>query len=141
MVNRNINQVDEPEMVQMTQTEMFSEVHNARMGHVGVQATYNNIKARFPKADFPMKMVQDMVNECIWCQKFRLANKKKVQEVRRHLHVDHVRATVCMDTLTLSRDKYGNKYLMVMINHATKRVVLYPGKERGAEFNKDAMLY
>ena len=141
LLNRNMNQVDEPDMVQMTQTEMFTEVHNARMGHVGVQATYNNIKARFPRADFPMKRVQDMVNECIWCQKFRLANRNKVQEVRRHLHVDHVRATVCMDTLTLTRDKHGNKYLMVMINHGTKRVVLYPGKERGAEFNKEAMLY
>ena len=139
--SRNQMKIDEPEMERLTQEQMFKAVHTGRVGHVGVQRTYQNIKARYPTSIFPLKAVQELVAECIYCQKFRLADRQKPQEVRKYLHVDHTRATVCMDILTLKRDKYGFKYLMVMINHATKRGVFYPGKVKDAEFNRDAILY
>ena len=138
--HRNAIQQDNQEIEQLTQTQMFQRVHNARRRHKGAWRTYLDIKARYPEANFSAAQVQDLVEECHWCQKHRLAARGKLQAVRKHLHIGHMRSTIAMDTLTLVTDENGYKYLMVFINTATKRVHLHPSKDRDAPFVRDAIL-
>ena len=141
LTTKNILNTEEPEKVQLTQIQMFQKVHNGRVGHSGVQRTYKDLKARFPTAIFPIRTVRELVEECPICQKGRLADRNKLQEVRKHLHVTHFRGTISIDTLTLVKDKEGYKYLMVFINQSTKRVILKASKERDARATREAILY
>ena len=138
--HRNPLQQDQQETILMNQDQMFKMVHNGKRRHKGVQRTYLDIRARFPEAQFSVREVRDQIDDCAWCQKHRLAKRRKMQEVRKSLHLNHVRHTICMDTLTLKRDSFGYKYLLVLINHATKRVHLVPGKNRSAETTRAALL-
>ena len=51
----------------------------------------------------------------------------------RHLKPEHNRSVVGYDTLEVSpRDKFGNLYLYVIVNHFTKFVNLYPKQDKNA---------
>eukprot|EP01042_Synura_sphagnicola_P005257 gene5257-biopygen5596 len=52
----------------------------------------------------------------------------------RHLKPEHPHSVAGVDTLTVTPpDQYGNKYIIVVVNHFTKFVGLYPTKLKDAE--------
>ena len=69
----------------------------------------------------------------VLCQKYRLGLTDKLAPVIRHLKPPHHRSVIGCDTLEVSpRDKFGNLYIDIIVNHTTKLVKLYAKPEKTA---------
>ncbi len=108
-------------------SEVLKQVHNARMGHHGVRKTYLLLNQHFPGHRIPHKVVADFVSTCPICQKERLGMVDNIRPITKHLKPDHLHAAIGADVLTVTpADELGNSCLIVIVNHFTKLVYLYP---------------
>eukprot|EP01037_Dinobryon_pediforme_P034682 gene34682-40709_t len=107
-------------------TRVLQACHNARVGQFGARRIYNIANNLFPGHKIPMRIFRDFVAECIICQKYRIGLVDNLEPVIRHLKPEGNRNVIGMDTLSLWKDKAGNAYLDVVVNHFTKLVKLYP---------------
>jgi len=107
--------------------------HNSRVGHFGARRTYNMANKLFPGHNIPINTIREFVSACVICQKYRLGMIDNIKPVVRHLKPPHHRSVIGIDTLEISpRDKFGNLYLDVIVNHFTKLVKCYPKGDKGA---------
>ena len=114
-------------------TRVPKACHNSRVGHFGARRTYQLINKIFPGHRISIRTVMDFVSSCAICQKYRLGMVDSLEPLVRHLKPEHNRSVVGYDTLEVSpRDKFGNLYLDVIVNHFTKFVKLYPKQEKTA---------
>ena len=104
-------------------------IHSGRSLHPGVRRTWLALNYFYPGHRIPHKVVEDFVASCPICQKDRLRMNDSIQPINRHLKPAHARSIIGVDTLTVTpTDKFGNTYLIVVINLFTKLVGLYPSK-------------
>jgi len=114
-----------------TETDLVQRImracHNSRGGHMGARRTYLLANKLFPGHRIPMKVFQEFVATCPMCQKFRIGMVDGLEPIYRHLKPEHQRSRIGIDTLEVSpRDKNGNLYIDVVVNHFTKYTQLYP---------------
>lgn len=122
---------------------ILEKVHGARAGHHGERRTWALLNDVFPGHKIPYRVVADFVACCPICQKDRLGMMPMdmLPEIIRHHKVPHARHTVGVDTLTVTpADKFGNSYLIVVINLFTKFVSMYPAPDKSAETVARALL-
>ncbi len=113
--------------------EVLKQVHNARMGHHGVRKTYLLLNTHFPGHRIPHKVVADFVSTCAICQKERLGMVDNIKPITKHLKPEHLHAAIGADVLSITpADELGNTCLIVIVNHFTKLVYLYPAKVHDA---------
>lgn len=114
-------------------TEVLKQVHNSRMGHHGVRKTYLLLNTHFPGHRIPHKVVADFVATCPTCQKERLGMVDNIRPMVKHLKPEHLHSAIGADVLTITpEDEFGNKCLIVIVNHFTKLVFLYAAKTHNA---------
>jgi len=114
-------------------TEVLKQVHNSRMGHHGVRKTYLLLNTHFPGHRIPHKVVADFVATCATCQKERLGMVDNIRPMVKHLKPEHLHSAIGADVLTITpEDEFGNKCLIVIVNHFTKLVFLYAAKTNNA---------
>lgn len=106
---------------------VIGKVHGGRMGHQGARRTWLLLNEAFPGHRIPYNLVVDFVSRCPACQKYRFGLVDTIDPVVKTLKPPHHRSTIGMDTLTVTPiDKHGHKYILVVSNHMTKFVYLYP---------------
>ena len=113
--------------------DLLKQVHGGRIGHHGFRRTWQLLNRHFPGHGISMEQVRTFVQECAICQKTRLGHSDALQPVYKTLLPAHPRQRVGADFLTITpADNLGNKYLAVIIVHASKLCLLYPSANKTA---------
>ena len=121
--------------------ELFDTVHGGKMLHQGVRRTWLLLNKLYPAHGIPITRVQDMVEECSTCQKFRLGLRDQLEAMPRVLKPPHHRRTVGVDTLTITPESEdGFKAIITVVNHYTHQVFLYPVKKYDSESLANALM-
>ena len=130
--------VDDVEMDPVDSVIM--KVHNSRMGHHGVQRTWLLLNKHFPGHSIPIRVIQDFVSKCVWCQKIRSTLNQSIAAPVRAIVPEHPRQYCGYDTLYVTPpDQDGNQYLHVFKLIPSRLVGLYPSKDLTAESLATAM--
>ena len=117
-----------------TPEDLLRKVHGGRNLHFGARRTWLLLNKKFPGHRIPYRYVQDFISGCAICQKDRLGMTDNLQPVVRHIKPPHQRSRVGVDRLTVTpTDKNGNSTLIVVVEHFTKHVAVYPAKEYTAQ--------
>jgi hypothetical protein len=112
---------------------MFASVHGGKNFHRGALATFNDLNVRYPGHKVPIQVIRDMVAECPTCQKVRIGMKYNLPEEHLHLKPKHFRQRIGIDTLQVTpRDANGNICCVVIVEHFSKFVGIYPAKDHSA---------
>ena len=125
----------EEEVVINTKTaqDYLRQVHGGRMPHFGARRTWQLLNKHFPGHRIPIRVVQDFVAECPRCQKDSRHSVTDIQPAVRTLLPDGNRVRVGIDSVTITpQDKDGNVHAIVVVNHMTKHVSIYPAKNYDA---------
>jgi hypothetical protein len=113
--------------------EVLRLVHGKRMGHFGIRKTWKLLNEHFPGHRIPYKVVEEFIMTCPICQKDRLGMADTLTPVVLTLKPEQRRSMVGIDTLTITPpDEAGNSYAIVIVNHFTKLVGIYPSKTHDA---------
>jgi hypothetical protein len=103
------------------------------MGHFGIRKTWKLLNEHFPGHRIPYKVVEEFIMTCPICQKDRLGMADTLTPVVLTLKPEQRRSMVGIDTLTITPpDEAGNSYAIVIVNHFTKLVGIYPSKTHDA---------
>jgi hypothetical protein len=126
----------------ITPEEAFTRVHNSRLGHAGWRRTLSRLRELEPGTTVSASQVQTMVENCAICQKYRNKLQSNAQEVLHNLPMPTLGGLVTADSFQLPLDKAGNRYVLLVINHATKMVDLIPmPSKEGEEVTKALYAY
>ena len=117
----------------------IAKVHNSRMGHHGVQRTWLLLNKHVPGHGIPIRIVQDYVSRCVWCQKVRNTLASTLAGPIRAIVPEHTRHMCGYDTLYVEKDKLGRQYLHVFKFIPSRLVFLYPAETLTAENLATAM--
>ena len=117
----------------ITPEALFNSVHGGKMLHQGTRRTWLLLNKLYPAHKIPIRKVQEMVDNCPTCQKFRIGMRDCLTPFTRVLKPSHHRHTVGIDTLTITpASEDGYKYIITMVNHYTHYVHLYPVRNHDA---------
>lgn len=124
-----------------TVLEAIRSVHNATMGHFGIDRTLELLDQQgFETTPTLRKRVAEFISSCSICQKTRL----RQLPVAASLHTTAVEqpfTNISVDTVgPLPADSDGNKYIIVMVDSFTRFVELWPSKDATAASAADALL-
>ena len=128
----NISQQEETinQAERLSADELISRVHGGRNLHKGSRRTWQALNRFFPGHKISFKKVTEYVESCAICQKDRLGMVDTLKPVVRHIKPEHQRARVGVDRLTITpKDVYGNDTAIVVVEHFTKFVAVYPESE------------
>ncbi len=118
----------------------IARVHNSSMGHHGVQRTWMLLNKHVPSHNIPIRIIQDYVSRCIWCQKVRSTLNHSLKAPVRAIVPEHPRHLCGYDTLYITPpDDEGFKYLHVFKLIPSRLIGLYPAKDLSAESLASAM--
>jgi hypothetical protein len=118
---------------QRTIETLFNSVHNARVGHNGLRRTWKLLNNWYPGHKIPVARIRDLIDACPICLKHTNRINDQLTSLTRPLHPEHVYAQIGVDTLTVTPpDTAGNTYLLVIVNHFTKLVDIYPAPDKSA---------
>ena len=120
--------------------EVWQECHVRAHGHRGAKRTYNEMGRRYPEVRIPMDIVQQLVDACIFCQKYKSDLQLALKTARHVLTAEHHRAQVSVDVAGMETDSEGNNTCFIMVNHNTKLIYLYPAKGKDEIFTIHAVL-
>jgi hypothetical protein len=119
--------------------QCIASVHNSRMGHHGVQRTWLLLNKYFPAHGIPIRIIQDYITKCVWCQKVRSTLNQALKAPIRAIVPEHPRHMCGYDTLYVTRDRLGRQYLHVFKFIPSRLVCLYPAEDLSAEGLASAM--
>ena len=114
--------------------EIMQSVHGKRNLHYGAAFTWHRAKMMFPHAKVTLQAVREYVRECPLCQKTRETGVKglpaqtltlKPLRYRKVVGIDHVAVTPA--------DKYGNKVVILIVEHFSHFPQAYPAKDYTAD--------
>ena len=108
----------------------IAQAHGGRMPHAGNRRTWKALNKFFPGHKIPYRLVEDFVSTCPICQKDRIGMTEGIQPLVRHIKPPHQRSRIGVDRLTITpTDKYGNTCAVVIVEHFTKHVGVYPSPD------------
>ena len=120
--------------------EIWKEVHMRARGHRGAKRTYLELGRRYPEVKVPMELIQQLVDACPICQKFKSDLFITLKTARHVLTAEHHRAQVSVDVAGMEEDSYGMNTCFVMVNHNTKLIYLYAAKGKEEKHTVNAIL-
>ena len=95
--------------------------------HNGARRTLLLLNKQYPGYRVPYRIVHKFIIACTICQKDRLRMTDTIELVIQ-------RSRVSVDGLTVTPpDKPGNNVLIVIVEHFTKHVAVYPSKDQFAQ--------
>ena len=110
----------------------LADVHGGRAGHHGVDRTYKLLTQNSPDSNISLSDVREFVRNCPVCQKFRSPPSALLPPITKTLRAPHSRSVIACDTLAVTPDSLGNRYILVIINLFTRFVHLYPVGDKSA---------
>ena len=105
--------------------DIWLECHARARGHRGAKRTYLELGSRYPDIYIPMAAVQQRVDSCPLCQKFKTDLFMALKSARHVLTADVHNSQVSIDVAGMETDSLGNDTCFIMVNHNTKLVFLY----------------
>jgi len=115
--------------VKVTQLEAFQQVHNAKVGHMGVRLTWTRLNQQFPGHSMSIRQIADLISECPTCLKTRSTLMHGIEPVIRTLKPEHQRSAIGIDEVEITPNGVeGQTHILVIVNLYTKHVFLYPSK-------------
>ncbi|NJO65355.1 MAG: hypothetical protein HC836_46865 [Richelia sp. RM2_1_2] len=107
------------------QQNILSMYHNDIIGHHGISKTYSLLKSKGYNWSGMKADISVFIKNCIYCQKVKRGELASDAEIH-HLHGDYPMASLSADVIgPLPEDKYGNKYILVIIDNFSKFTNLY----------------
>jgi hypothetical protein len=99
-----------------------------------VRRTWKLLNEYIPGHKIPIKVLEDFISSCVWCQKVRMGMADSLQAPIRCVETEHPRHLCGYDTLYVTPPcKEGYKYLHVFRMIPSRLVALYPSKDLSAE--------
>lgn len=107
-------------------------VHNATVGHFGVEETIARLHSKGETWKHMRKHVRQFIRKCNFCQ--ANSQKKLTAKVLPYTRASyHPMEVINVDTIgPLPKDEYGNEYLLVIIDCFTRWVELYSTPDTSA---------
>ena len=119
----------------------MKKVHGGYSLHMGAKRTYTKACKMFPGHKLPLQFFEEYVASCGTCQKQRAQMALAFRALVKTLKMPLVpRACVGIDTLCLPEDKYGNKYVHIIVQLFSKLIFAYVSKTNTADSVCDALL-
>jgi hypothetical protein len=110
-----------------SQDTMFAAVHNSKVGHWGTSYTWKQLNKQFAGHGMSMIQVDNLVKDCVVCQKARSEFKQVMKPITRHLKPPHARSAIGIDALAITPiGKNGMTHINTVVNLFTKFSYLYP---------------
>ena len=107
--------------------EALRSVHGGYKFHFGAAETWRRFKEAFPSEQVSIQMVREFVKECPVCQKMRDVGIRGLQPMTKSLKPGEYRARIGIDHLSITPpDKHGNKAAIVVVEHFSHFVSIYP---------------
>ena len=120
-------QNDNAELRLINQSKLFREIHNAKVGHMGLKESWKRLNKHFPGHSLSMQYISQLISECSTCQKTRKERRDKLVPVTRTLKPAHSRSAIGIDALQMTpRGSKGETHIIVIVNLFTKHVFLFP---------------
>ena len=120
-------------MGNVTNYEILKSVHGGRMGHYGVKRTYFSLKKRYPDSDISKEEVAEFIKSCAICQKYNYPAEPSKPPIMKSLRSDTHRSVIAWDTLEVTLNSKGDRYLIVVVNLFTRFVHLYAVQSKNAK--------
>ena len=108
--------------------EIWQACHVRAHGHRGAKRTYHELGRRYPDVKIPMEVVQQAVDACAICQKYKSDLYLALKTARHVLTAEHHRSQISVDVAGMEEDDAGNDTCFIIVNHNTKLVYLYAAK-------------
>jgi hypothetical protein len=129
-----ISQEEEGSDSAITFADIMKQVHGGRAFHHGAYSTWMRAKSFFPDATISIKAVRDYVKECPICQKTRNTGIEGLPEEVRVLKPPSYRKAIGIDHVSVTpEDQYGNKVVILLVEHWSHFPQAYPAKDYSAE--------
>jgi hypothetical protein len=125
---------------EVTLDDIFRQAHVVGKLHKGARKTYKRIVQRYPDIKTSFHSIQQRVDSCPVCQKFRADVGTTIKALRYGIQADTHRSLLCVDVLGMEPDKHGNTVCYVMVNAATKLMHLYPARNKSEIDTVNAIL-
>ena len=119
---------------------IWEACHKRAHGHRGAKRTYIEMGRRFPDVKIPMDVIQQMVDACAICQKYKSDLFSALKTARHVLTAEHHRSQISVDVAGMEEDAYGNDTCFIIVNHNTKLVYLYAAKGKDERNTINAVL-
>ena len=117
--------------------EALKSVHGGYRFHFGAYETWRRFKNAFPNENISVEMVRQFVKECPVCQKMRDVGIRGLESVTKTLKPAEYRARIGIDHMAITpADKHGNKVAIVIVEHYSHFVSIYPCKS----YDEDTVL-
>ena len=128
----------EAKLLQFVESPSFGSimnaVHGGRSMHFGAYTTWKRAKELFPDADIPLEAVRTWVRECPACQKLFGDHIHGLPQKTLSLKNLDPRRVVGIDHVSISpTDKFGNTCAIVVVEHFSHFVQVYPCKSYDAD--------
>lgn len=112
--------------------EILEESHD-KMGHTGIQKTYERIKERHAIPGL-MERIKEWINHCEICQKEKLTRTRRKEEPTIPDTPIESNEKIAMDIFgPLTKTKKGNQFILSVHDELTKYLVLVPLKDQRTE--------
>ena len=108
----------------------WRECHMRARGHTGARRTYVEFGLRYPNVTIPFEWIQNRVDGCALCQKFKADLAIALKTARHVLVADNHRSQISIDVCGMEEDDFGMTYCFVVTNHNTKLVFLHAAKTK-----------
>ena len=112
--------------------QVLEELHgHPSSGHFGLQRTLQRAKATcyWP---FMYKDISDHCSTCVACESLRAPNPKH-QAPLQNIVTDHPLQLVFADIAELPTSRRGYRYILVLVDHFSKYINIYPMKDQTAQ--------
>jgi transposase InsO family protein len=112
-----------------TVSDAFQEIHNATVGHLGVDKTVTRLKEKLAekglKVEYLRSMVRTLIRKCPMCQK-QARTKDPSKANFFHTSTTHPMTRLNIDTIgPFPKDSLGCEYILVIIDTFTRWTELY----------------
>ena len=119
---------------------IWQACHVRAHGHRGAKRTYYELGRRYPDIKIPMEIIQQAVDACAICQKYKSDLYLALKTARHVLTAEHHRSQISVDVAGMEEDEDGYDTCFVMVNHNTKLVYLYAAKGKEEMYAINAVL-
>jgi hypothetical protein len=106
---------------------LLHSVHNEIVGHHGIGKTMDLLKAMDINLPRMKEEVSNFINSCVICQKIKRSSNMFKGVSEHHLYGNYPMEALSADTIgPLPSDKYGNTYILGIVDNFSKYIELYP---------------
>jgi hypothetical protein len=112
--------------------DLISKVHNALVGHRGVQRTLDYLRAQGQSWSEMRQHVSNFIRQCPTCQKMDTRSKETFAQPY-SLADQRPNKSLSMDTLEVQYDDLGFKHILVILDNFTRWIELVPIKSLSSD--------